>query len=85
MDFPHKKTKEGIIIHVRVQPRSFRRTIEIEGEKLRVRLKSPPIDNKANEELVEFVAEELGVKKSSVTIIKGLSSREKVLLIRMPS
>lgn len=85
MDIPHKRTKEGIIIHVRVHPRSCRRAMEIEGEKLKVRLKSPPIDNKANEELVDLVAEELGVKKSSVTIIKGLSSREKVLLIRMPS
>lgn len=82
---PHLETKEGIIIHVRVQPRSSKRGIEVMGDKIKVRLMSPPIENKANEELLEVIAEELGVKKSSITIAKGLSSRDKVLLIRRPS
>ncbi|MFN3395610.1 MAG: DUF167 domain-containing protein [Thermodesulfovibrionales bacterium] len=85
MEIPHKKTKDGIVIGVKVQPRSSRRGIEIKGEEIKVRLTSPPVDNKANEELIEFLSEELGVKKNSISIIKGLSSRQKVLLIKKSS
>ncbi len=82
---PYKKIGEGILIHVRVQPRASKSAIEIMGDKLKVWLKSPPVDNKANEELVEIIAGEFDVKKSSVSIIKGQASRDKVLLIRVPS
>lgn len=85
MEIPHKKTKDGIVIHVKVQPRSSRSGIEITGDELKVRLKSPPVDNKANEELIEVLADELGVKKGSISIIRGLSSRQKVLLIKKSS
>lgn len=85
MEIPYKKTKDGIVIHVKVQPRSSRRGIEIKGDDIKVRLKSPPIDNKANEELIEVLADELGVKKGSISIIRGLSSRQKVLLIKKSS
>lgn len=80
-----KKTKEGILINVRVQPRSSRAGVEITGDGLKVRLKSPPVDNRANEELIELLAENLGVRKSSISIVRGLSSRDKVVLIRISS
>lgn len=85
MDIPYRKTKDGIIIEVRVQPRSSKREIVVEGDRLKVKLRSAPIDNKANEELIDLIAEELGYKKSLISIKKGLSSREKVLLIRESS
>lgn len=85
MDIPHKKTKDGIVINVKVYPRSSKRGIEVDGKRLKVRLKSPPIENKANEELIELVARELGCRKGSISIIKGLSSKEKVLLIKISS
>lgn len=50
---------------------------EIKGEK--VYLKAPPVEGKANEALIAFLAEHFGVKKKQITIIKGEKSRNKVI------
>lgn len=47
------------------------------GDTLKVRLKAPPVDGKANAELCRFLAEILGLPKSAVTLATGGSSREK--------
>ena len=65
---------------VRVQPRASRN--EFAGTKegiLRVRLQAPPVDGAANEALVAFIADELGVPRRSVRIVSGFGSRNKVL------
>ena len=45
---------------------------------MQVRIGAPPDKGKANKELVDFLSEKLGVKKSGVLIIKGQTSRNKV-------
>lgn len=83
MEIPFKKTKEGITIWVKVQPRSSKKGISgVSGEALRVRLTSPPVDNAANEQLIEVLSVELGVKKSAISILRGQSSRDKLVEIR---
>jgi uncharacterized protein (TIGR00251 family) len=83
MKIPFRRTKNGIEIRVKVQPRSSRKGIGgITGDVLKVYLTSPPVDGAANEQLVEVLSEELGVRKSAVHIVKGLSSREKVVEVR---
>lgn len=83
MQIPFKKSKNGITICVKVRPRSSSRGIEgVQGDNVKVRLTSPPVDNAANEQLIEVLSEELGVRKSSISIIKGLSSRQKVIEIK---
>lgn len=83
MQIPFKKSKNGITISVKVQPRSSSRGIEgVQGDNVKVRLTSPPVDNAANEQLIEVLSEELGVRKSSISIIKGMSSRQKVIEIK---
>ena len=47
------------------------------GEALRIKLKAPPVDGKANKELVAFLANTLGVPKNSITIVRGEKSRLK--------
>ncbi len=76
---------ESVTIRVRVTP--IARTSEIlgweddpeGGRLLRVRLQAPPVDGKANKALVNFLAKELGVARSRVKIVKGETSRVKVL------
>lgn len=51
------------------------------GSLLRVRLQAPPVDGKANKALVTYLAKELGLAKSSLTLLKGQSSRLKLLEI----
>lgn len=83
MQIPFKKTKDGITIDVKVQPRSSAKGIDgIVGGILKVKLTSAPVNGKANEQLIELLSEELKIKKSAINIIKGQSSRHKVLRIK---
>lgn len=54
---------------------------EIDDGSFIVRLKSPPVDGKANRELIELIAEKFDVSKSQIQIKSGLSSRKKLILI----
>jgi len=51
------------------------------GEALKIRLAAPPVDGKANEALIKFVAETLALPKSAVSLKSGQTSRRKVLEI----
>jgi uncharacterized protein (TIGR00251 family) len=83
MGIPFKKTKNGITIEVKVEPRSSQKGIAgIMGENiLKVKLTAPPVDGAANEQLIEVIAEEFKVKKSQVKVIRGHSSKVKVVEI----
>lgn len=64
------------------------RKSEVAGEMdgvLRIRLQAQPIEGRANEELVRFLAKLLGVSKSGVQVVQGLSARRKVIEIQCPS
>ena len=54
------------------------------GEALKLRLAAPPVEGRANEALVEFLAETLGVPKSSIRIVKGGAARQKTVLVAAP-
>lgn len=67
---------------VKVKPNSKHQSIEEEPDgSFTVRLKSPPVDGKANEELVKLLAERFDVAKSQIRIKSGLSSRQKLIEI----
>ena len=48
---------------------------------LQVRVSAPPVKGKANRELTAFLSEALGLSKSSLTIVKGHTSRNKVIAV----
>lgn len=48
------------------------------------RLKAPPVDGRANEELIALVAEKFGCRKAAVTIKAGASGRTKLLKVEAP-
>ena len=83
LDIPYKKTKNGIMIEVKVEPRSSRRQITgvMDNEVLKVKLTAPPVDGSANEQLIELISEVTGIKKSCIKIVRGLSSKRKVVEI----
>ena len=65
---------------VHVQPRASRTGISgTHGDAIRVRLHAPPVDGAANEALVAFLAESLGVPRSRVRIASGTTSRRKTV------
>ncbi|MDE2442040.1 MAG: YggU family protein [Betaproteobacteria bacterium] len=51
----------------------------LHGDALKIRLAAPPVDGKANDALVKFVADTLGLAKSAVSLKSGQTSRRKVL------
>lgn len=77
-----RQTTEGVTLNVHLQPRASRCEIcSIQGNSLKVRLTSPPVDDAANRQLTEFIAKSLKIAKSRVAIIAGAKSRHKTLLI----
>lgn len=76
------ETGEGVIFTVHVQPRASRTEIcGLQGDELKLRLTSPPVEDAANRLCVEFLAKKLGVAKSSVAIIAGMKSRHKTIRV----
>ena len=72
----------GATLRVRVSPRASRD--EVAGERdgaLVVRLTAPPVEGQANAALVRFLARQLGVPASTMSITRGAKGRDKVLLV----
>lgn len=67
-----------MVVEIKVKPNSRKPRIEeAPGGGLIAFLKSPPVEGRANEELIERLAERFGVAKSQVRIKSGLGSRMK--------
>jgi len=76
------ETRAGVTFAVRVQPRARRNSVVGElGDALKIALTSPPVDGRANKACIEFLAELLAIPHSSVSIVSGQSSRNKVIRI----
>jgi uncharacterized protein (TIGR00251 family) len=72
----------GVTFAVQVIPRAGRNEIAgIHSDALKVRLTAPPVEGRANEALIAFLAERLGVRKSQVEIAAGATSRRKVVRV----
>jgi uncharacterized protein (TIGR00251 family) len=70
------------MFQVRVQPRARKNAIVGEmGDTLKLALTAPPVEGRANEACIAFLAELLNVARSSVTIASGQSSRNKVIRV----
>lgn len=70
------------IISVKVKPNSKQQSVRQEADgSLTVHLKSPPVDGKANTELIQLLTQELKLPKSRLRIKSGLSSRTKLIEI----
>jgi uncharacterized protein (TIGR00251 family) len=76
---------DGVTLQIHAQPGAKRTEIVgLHGDCLKVRLGSPPVDGSANACLIEFLARRLRVKRSQVTITRGLSSHRKSVLVSVP-
>lgn len=71
---------------VSVQPNAKRTAADgLHDGALRVRLGAPPVDGKANQLLIDWLADELGVPKRAVQLVRGETSRRKWLAIDAPA
>ena len=71
---------DGVAIAVRVVPRASRTGVAaVEEEWLRVRLQAPPVDGQANKVLVRWLAKELKISSGDITLLRGATTRLKLL------
>jgi len=71
------------IFSVRVQPRASRDEIAgVMGGAIKIRLQAPAVEDRANESLIEFLAQLLKTSKSAVRILSGERSRQKRVEVR---
>ena len=72
----------GVILEILVQPRASRtRVIGEHDGRLKIQLAAPPVDGEANAALVDFLAGELGARRSDVTIERGDTGRRKTVRV----
>lgn len=74
--------ENGVKIKIKVQPRSSDcKIIGIHNGALKVKLRSPPLDGRANEELIELLARQIGISKSRISLIAGDKSKNKIVFV----
>lgn len=77
-----KQVKDGVIFKIRVQPRASKTEIAgLYGDSLKIKVASPPVDGIANKACLEFLADKLGVSKSSISLISGFKGRNKTIKV----
>ena len=81
-----REDRAAIVLTLHVQPGAKRTEVAgVYGDALKIRPRAPPVDGKANTELVRFVATAFGVPLRSVSIVRGETSRRKSIRIEQPA
>lgn len=82
-----RATREGVTLAVRAQPGAKKTAIagtygEGDQAQLKIAVQAPPVEGRANEALIAFLAKLFDLPKSSVELVTGELSRSKVFLLR---
>ncbi len=78
-----RESDGAVTFSVKVLPRASKNQIAgMEGDAVKIRLNAPPVEGKANDVLIRFLAEVLGVSRAQIEIVIGYSSRHKVVRVR---
>ncbi len=75
-----RREPQRLVLSIHVQPGARRSEVAgAHGDSLKIRVQAPATEDRANEALIEFVAQRLGVARRDVTLASGARSREKKL------
>jgi uncharacterized protein (TIGR00251 family) len=82
-----RPTSAGVTLALRAQPGAKKAAItgiygEGESAQLKIAVQAPPVEGRANEALIAFLAKTFDLPKSSIDLVSGGSSRSKVFLLR---
>jgi len=87
-EFFQKRTinKPFIYLRIKVIPKSAKNQVVdiMNDETIKIRIKAAPEKGKANEELIKFLSEELGVLEKNVLIISGAHEPLKLVKVKLP-
>ena len=74
---------EGVLLFLRIVPDARKNEIAgMHGDRLRIRVQSPPVDGKANKALIRFLAKQLAIPARSIEILSGEKGREKQVYVK---
>ncbi len=77
------ETESGVVFNVKLVPNSsFTKIADYTEEFVRIKISSPPLENRANKELIEFCSDMFDVSKSKISLISGEKSKLKKVLIK---
>ena len=72
----------GVRIHLHVQPgASSTEVAGLHGERVKLRIQSPPVDGRANAAVIAWASSHFGVPSRAVTLVRGEKSREKTIVV----
>jgi uncharacterized protein (TIGR00251 family) len=72
-----------VVLSLHCQPGAkASRVVGLHDERLKIQLQAPPLENRANEALVVWLAEQLGVPRKQIEILTGQTSRQKRVLVQ---
>jgi uncharacterized protein (TIGR00251 family) len=78
-----KESNGAVTFAVKVIPRASKNQVAgIEGDAIKIRLNAPPVEGKANDALIEFLADTLNLRRAQIEIVTGYTSRHKVVRVR---
>jgi len=81
-----REEPHALVLALHVQPGAKHSGFAgLHGDALKVRLAAPPVEGKANAELQRFLAEAFGVPQRSVSLLRGATSRDKLVRIAEPT
>jgi len=70
------------LLRLHVQPRASKtKLVGLHGDRLKIAVASPPVDGKANKEIVKYLAKSLGIPQKGLVLKSGEQSRQKVIAI----
>lgn len=75
------KKSDRMLISVKVKANSKKESVVEEGDKLIVSVAKQPIEGKANERMIELLSEFFSISKSSIKVLRGKSSKNKIVQI----
>lgn len=78
-----KETKDGIEFQLRISPNASKNEVIKTSESVKIKITAPPVDGKANKCLIEYLSKLFKVPKTSIVILRGETSKDKTLLIKI--
>jgi uncharacterized protein len=73
-------SENSVNIQVQIQPKSsHNQIVGLHDGRLKIKIAAPPVDGKANESLIEFLAKTFKTSKSNIEILKGHTSKLKTI------
>lgn len=77
------ETNDGVVLSLHCQPGAkASRVVGLHNDRLKLQVQAPPLENRANDALVAWLADQLSLPRKRIEILTGQTSRQKRVLVR---